>query len=87
MRHADTPESISYIGAIVAVLSSMTLNQLAALVGILTALITGAISAWHTVRKEMREEAKRVEEAREHALRLRELEGKCGACEHGEVAE
>jgi hypothetical protein len=81
MRQIDALGTASYGGAIIAVLSSLTINQIAGLVGLLTAIITALISNWHTVRKNAREEAQRAEEAREHALRMRELEGKCGQCE------
>lgn len=81
MRHIETAEGVSYTAAVFSILSSLTLNQIAALVGIITAVLTALFSVWHSWRRDMREEARRREEAEEHRLRVREMNGQCGRME------
>lgn len=73
LRQLNPEENIAYGGSVVAFLAAMTLNELAALIGILTAILTGVFSVWHNWRRDMREEALRREQAEQHRLIVERL--------------
>lgn len=68
----DGPEAASYAGALVSVLSSMTLTEWGVIIGIVTALATFILNWWVKTREEMRAEqaAKRSEEEHEARMKL-----------------
>jgi MFS superfamily sulfate permease-like transporter len=59
------PEVGSYTGALVTVVTSLTLTQFGVIVGIFTALLTFLLNAWYTRERNTRE---REQNAREHLL-------------------
>nr|WP_152548470.1 HP1 family phage holin [Cupriavidus sp. SK-4] len=70
MRQTNPVEASSYAGAVVSILSSLTLTDIGIIIGIFTALLTFGLNAWYTRRKDQRE-------AEEHAAKMRELQGAC----------
>ncbi|TCS35810.1 holin family protein (superfamily II) [Paucimonas lemoignei] len=61
-------EAGSYTGAIISVVSSLTLTDIGIIIGIITALLTYAMNAFYAARKDKREQ-------REHEARMKALEG------------
>ena len=59
------PEVGSYTGALVTVVTSLTLTQFGVIVGIFTALLTFLLNAWYTRERNTRE---REQNARENLL-------------------
>ncbi len=62
-------ETASYTGAVVSIGSSLTLTGLGIIVGMVTAILTFAVStyfAWRRDRREEREARARLEELKDH---------------------
>jgi hypothetical protein len=66
-RHSGTEVS-SYAGAVISIVSSLTLTQIGIIVGIITALLTFGLNAYYMHRKDRREQ-------RESDVRLAQLRG------------
>ena len=89
------PEVGSYTGALVTVVTSLTLTQFGVIVGIFTALLTFLLNAWYTRERNMREREQNTREQmqadierqladlerRERELRLEQLLAKLQAPE------
>ena len=66
MKNFNAPEYASCVGAVMAILSSFTLNEWAMLVGIIT-----GIGTWLFALQ------RRIEERREHLARMSQMSGEC----------
>lgn len=74
MSKLSGPEVGSYAGGAVSVAASLTLTEVGIIVGIVTALLTFALNAWYTRRKNEREQMLAELERREREARLAQLE-------------
>ena len=63
---------VALVGA-VAIGTSLTLTQVGILVGIVTALLTFALNAWYTAKKNAREQRVADLEVREREVRIAQL--------------
>jgi len=70
MSKVSAPEIGSYAGGATAIGASLTLTQVGILVGIVTALLTFALNAWYTGKKNAREQLLVDLELREREVRL-----------------
>lgn len=73
MSKITPPEVGSYAGGAVAIGTSLTLTQVGIIVGIVTALLTFALNAWYTAKKNAREQQLADLEVREREVRLAQL--------------
>ena len=62
------PEVGSYTGALVTVVTSLTLTQFGVIVGIFTALLTFLLNAWYTRERNMREREVRLQQLQAQLL-------------------
>lgn len=74
MSKISAPELGSYAGGVTAIGASLTLTDIGIIVGIGTALLTFALNAWYTRRKNAREQMLAELERREREARLAQLE-------------
>ena len=74
MSKISAPELGSYAGGVTAIGASLTLTDIGIIVGIGTALLTFALNAWYTRRKNAREQMLAELERREREVRLAQLE-------------
>lgn len=74
MSKISAPELGSYAGGVTAIGASLTLTDIGIIVGIGTALLTFALNAWYTRRKNDREQILADLERREREARLAQLE-------------
>lgn len=74
MSRISAPELGSYAGGVTAIGASLTLTDIGIIVGIGTALLTFALNAWYTRRKNDREQILADLERREREARLAQLE-------------